>query len=75
MITGTLIRVIRAYQATFSRWLPSSCRFAPSCSAYAIEALREHGAFRGSGFALRRLARCTPWGGSGYDPVPGRRLR
>ncbi|MDF1586728.1 membrane protein insertion efficiency factor YidD [Rhodospirillales bacterium YIM 152171] len=49
-----------------------ACRYVPSCSEYALEALAEHGALRGSWLALRRLARCHPWGGSGLDPVPPR---
>ena len=59
-----------AYQLLVSPLLPPSCRYLPSCSDYAIEALARHGALRGSGLALRRLCRCHPWGGSGYDPVP-----
>jgi len=59
------------------RWVvspvcPVACRYAPSCSAYALDALRHHGALRGSWLALRRLLRCHPWGGSGFDPVPPR---
>jgi putative membrane protein insertion efficiency factor len=50
--------------------LPPSCRFAPTCSDYAAQALQRHGALRGSGLALRRVSRCHPWGGSGFDPVP-----
>jgi uncharacterized protein len=61
---------VRAYQVIVSPLLPPSCRFLPSCSDYAIEALGRHGALLGGGLALRRLARCHPWGGSGYDPVP-----
>ena len=61
---------VRAYQLIISPFLPPSCRFLPSCSDYAIEALGRHGALRGGGLALWRLARCHPWGGSGYDPVP-----
>ena len=49
---------------------PSPCRFTPSCSAYAVDALEHHGALRGSWLAVRRLGRCHPWGGSGWDPVP-----
>jgi uncharacterized protein len=64
--------LIRAYQLLLSPLLPPSCRYLPSCSDYAIKALAEHGVLRGSGLALRRLARCHPWGGSGYDPVPPR---
>jgi putative membrane protein insertion efficiency factor len=61
---------IRLYQWTLSPLLPTSCRFAPSCSEYAAEALLSHGLFRGARLALRRLLRCHPWGGHGYDPVP-----
>lgn len=50
--------------------LPPSCRFTPTCSAYALEALQRHGPFKGSYLTIRRLLRCHPWGGSGYDPVP-----
>jgi putative membrane protein insertion efficiency factor len=70
MIARALILVARGWQLGPSRMLPPSCRFRPSCSAYAITALRRYGALRGSWLAARRLARCHPWGGSGYDPVP-----
>jgi uncharacterized protein len=73
-IAGATMRAaVRAYQLLVSPLLPPSCRFLPSCSDYAIEAIGRHGALRGSGLALRRLARCHPWGGSGYDPVPASR--
>jgi putative membrane protein insertion efficiency factor len=65
-----LIWPIRLWQVTFSAVLPPSCRFSPSCSAYAITALERYGPVRGFGLAVRRIARCHPWGGSGYDPVP-----
>ncbi len=68
-----LVLMVRIYQWTLSPWLGGSCRFQPSCSEYAIGALREHGALGGSGLAARRIARCHPLGGSGYDPVPSRR--
>jgi len=69
-----LVAAVRTYQhARAGR--PSPCRFTPSCSTYAAESLEEHGALRGSWLALRRLARCHPWGGEGYDPVPPRRSR
>lgn len=70
MIARLLIALARLWQATFSAVLPPSCRFSPSCSAYAIEAVERHGALRGAILALRRISRCHPWGGSGYDPVP-----
>lgn len=62
--------MIRGYQLGISPYLPPACRYTPSCSAYAAEAIRKHGAGRGSWLAARRLMRCHPWGGSGYDPVP-----
>jgi hypothetical protein len=70
MIARLLILVATVWQKGPSRVLPPSCRFQPSCSAYAITALRRYGALRGSWLAARRLARCHPWGGQGYDPVP-----
>lgn len=70
MIARALILVARGWQLGPSRVLPPTCRYAPSCSAYAIDALRRYGAAKGGWLALRRLARCNPWGGCGYDPVP-----
>ncbi len=70
MLSLALRAGVRAYQLFVSPLRPPSCRFLPTCSDYAIEALTWHGAVRGSGLALWRLARCQPWGGSGYDPVP-----
>jgi len=70
MTAKILIALVRAYQLTLSPFLGGSCRFLPSCSAYAIEAIRTHGAWRGSGLALRRISSCHPFGRSGYDPVP-----
>ena len=61
---------IRAYKLMLSPWIGRQCRFAPSCSAYAEEALIRHGPWRGGFLASRRLCRCHPFGGSGYDPVP-----
>lgn len=58
------------YRHAISPMLPASCRFTPTCSEYALEALRIHGPLRGSWLTLHRLLRCHPWGGSGYDPVP-----
>jgi putative membrane protein insertion efficiency factor len=65
-----LIVPIRVYQWCVSPFIPAACRYAPSCSAYAAEAIATHGPVRGLWLAARRLARCHPWGGSGYDPVP-----
>lgn len=65
-----LILLFRGWQLTFSVLLPPSCRFMPSCSAYGIEAVERHGALRGCWLTLRRIARCHPWGSSGFDPVP-----
>lgn len=70
MIARLLVLLARAWQRGPSRVLPPSCRYAPSCSHYAIEALEKYGAAKGSWLALKRLMRCNPWGGSGYDPVP-----
>lgn len=58
------------YRAVISPYLPPSCRFTPTCSEYALEALRRHGPFKGLWLTVRRICRCHPWGGSGYDPVP-----
>ena len=77
-LTGTLSRLgvraavglVRAYQLLISPWLGRPCRHSPSCSAYAIEALRRFGVLRGGWLTAKRLARCHPWGTSGYDPVP-----
>ncbi len=65
-----LIGAVRGYQLLFSAWLGSSCRFAPTCSTYAMQALDAHGAAAGSYLTLRRLARCHPWCAAGDDPVP-----
>ncbi|MDE5968447.1 MAG: membrane protein insertion efficiency factor YidD [Muribaculaceae bacterium] len=61
---------IKFYRACISPMLPASCRFTPTCSQYALEALRRHGPFKGLWLTIRRISRCHPWGGSGYDPVP-----
>jgi putative membrane protein insertion efficiency factor len=70
VIARALDLLIQGYQRLFAG-RPSPCRYVPSCSTYAREALAHHGAARGSWLTLRRLVRCAPWGGHGYDPVPG----
>lgn len=70
IIRQLLILPIIFYRKAISPMLPSSCRYVPTCSQYAIEAIRKHGAVRGLWLAVRRILRCHPWGGHGYDPVP-----
>lgn len=64
---------VRFYRAVFSPWVGHNCRFEPTCSRYALEALEKHGAVRGGWLMIRRILRCNPWGGMGYDPVPDKR--
>ena len=61
---------VRAYRLVLSPWVGASCRYHPTCSAYALEALRTHGGIKGGWLTLRRIARCHPWGGAGIDNVP-----
>ena len=70
MIARLRIGLVRVYQYGLSPLLPGSCRYTPSCSHYAVEALRKHGAWRGGRLALKRILSCHPWGGHGHDPVP-----
>ena len=65
-----LIFIARFWQVGPSRLIPPTCRYSPSCSEYAIQALTKYGAFKGGWLALKRLGRCHPWGGHGHDPVP-----
>jgi putative membrane protein insertion efficiency factor len=65
-----LLALIRAYRYLLSPWWGGSCRFTPSCSSYAMEAIERHGSVRGGWLALRRIARCHPWCAGGFDPVP-----
>jgi uncharacterized protein len=71
-LSGALRGAIRLYQLTLAYFFVGACRYEPSCSAYAAEAVARHGALAGSWLATRRLCRCGPWGGAGYDPVPPR---
>jgi putative membrane protein insertion efficiency factor len=70
IFSGIFIGLIKLYQFTLSPLLGKQCRFVPTCSQYGIEAIQKHGALKGSWLTLKRIARCNPWGGSGYDPVP-----
>jgi hypothetical protein len=64
------VGVVRVYQKVISPWLPNSCRYTPTCSQYAIEALKKHGLIKGTFLAIKRIVSCHPWGGHGHDPVP-----
>lgn len=66
----TTLLLIRLYQLAVSPYLPSACRYSPTCSQYSEEAIRLHGVVKGSWLGMKRLLRCQPWGGKGYDPVP-----
>lgn len=66
----SLIMLLKAYRLLISPLYGQVCRYHPSCSAYALEAVTRHGSLRGSGLAVRRLSRCHPWSAGGYDPVP-----
>jgi len=70
MMQRLLVLLVKGYRLILSPWLGSACRFTPSCSAYALDALHHHGAAKGSFLTLRRLSRCHPWCDGGYDPVP-----
>ena len=70
MLRRLLLLLVRFYQLFISPLTPPSCRYTPTCSAYALEAIGRYGARRGGWLALRRLGRCHPWGGHGPDPVP-----
>ncbi|MBG43203.1 MAG: membrane protein insertion efficiency factor YidD [Aequorivita sp.] len=70
ILTYPFVLLIKGYQNFISPLLPSSCRYTPTCSHYAVEALQKHGLLKGSWLAAKRIASCNPWGGSGYDPVP-----
>ncbi len=69
-VRALLLGLIRLYQLTLSPWIGKTCRYEPTCSHYAAEALARFGVRRGAWLTVKRLGRCHPWGGSGYDPVP-----
>jgi putative membrane protein insertion efficiency factor len=64
------LSIVKFYQAAIRPLLPNACRFTPSCSEYTIEAVNKYGTLKGSWLGLKRILRCHPWGGHGYDPVP-----
>ena len=70
LVVRILLLPIRFYQVCISPYTPPSCRFTPTCSEYARQALLKHGPVKGLWLAVKRILRCNPWGGSGYDPVP-----
>jgi putative membrane protein insertion efficiency factor len=74
-VTALLLGLLRLYRRWLSPLLPPACRYTPSCSQYAEDALRVHGFVPGLALIVRRLARCHPWGGEGHDPVPPRPIR
>ncbi len=69
-ISAIFIFPLKLYQWCISPFLPNACRYTPTCSQYGIEAIKKYGIFKGGWLLLKRLLRCNPWGGSGYDPVP-----
>jgi uncharacterized protein len=70
LLNSIFIALVKFYQFAISPLFPSSCRYTPTCSNYALEALRKHGPFKGLWLAIRRIGRCHPWGSHGHDPVP-----
>jgi putative membrane protein insertion efficiency factor len=70
ILSFPFIGLIKLYQWIFSPWMGQKCRYLPTCSQYAIEALKKYGPLKGSWLAVKRISRCHPWGGHGYDPVP-----
>ena len=70
LVLKILIGFVRLYQGMISPFLGAKCRYDPTCSNYAVDALKKHGIFRGSWLSLKRFLSCHPWGGKGYDPVP-----
>lgn len=72
LLSRVLILPIKFYQQSISPMFPPACRYTPTCSQYAVEAITVHGPLKGLWLAIRRILRCHPWGGHGYDPVPPR---
>ncbi|WP_334124278.1 membrane protein insertion efficiency factor YidD [Empedobacter brevis] len=74
LLIKPFIIVVRFYQFAISPWMGSNCRYQPTCSSYMIEALKEHGLLKGLWLGTKRIGRCHPWGGHGYDPVPKKKI-
>ena len=72
IITSPLILLIRGYQLVISPLLGSNCRFMPTCSEYAMESLKTYGVLKGTFLTVKRIGKCHPWGGHGYDPIPNK---
>ncbi|MFB6320124.1 membrane protein insertion efficiency factor YidD [Saccharicrinis sp. FJH54] len=70
ILTGFLLVLVKFYQYVISPLTPAACRYTPTCSEYSIQALKKYGPFKGLWLSVKRILRCNPWGGSGYDPVP-----
>lgn len=70
LLTYVFLLPVYFYKFAISPFTPASCRYTPTCSQYAVEALKKYGPFKGSWLAIKRISRCHPWGGHGYDPVP-----
>lgn len=75
ILIAPFVFLIRVYQNVISPLTPSTCRYTPTCSHYSVEALQKHGLLKGGWLAIKRIASCNPWGGSGYDPVPPKKER
>ena len=74
IIIFPFVFLVRIYQSLISPFLPSACRYTPTCSTYMIQALQNHGLFKGLFLGIKRIISCNPWGGKGYDPVPDKEL-
>lgn len=70
ILIAPFLLLVRFYQGGISPFFPPTCRYTPTCSHYTVEALQKHGLFKGGWLAIKRILRCGPWGGKGYDPVP-----
>jgi putative membrane protein insertion efficiency factor len=69
LATGLIVSIVALYRATLRAWMGTACRYHPTCSQYMLDAVAKHGPWRGGWRGIRRIARCHPWGGSGYDPA------